>query len=271
MINLLTTEWLKIKKYPAFWWIIGLTALSYPGINFITYNGYQNLIHRKDQASRIAKFVLGNPFTFPEIWHTVAYFSSWFVFIPAVVVIMLVTNEYNYKTHRQNVIDGWSRKQFMISKLIDVLIVTLLISILCCIVAFIIGIATNENTNADRLKLSYYVGLFALQTFSQLSLAFLVGFLVRKAFLALGIFIFYFIVFENIAVATLRYYNYDFRRFLPLSISNRLIPIPEFFAKFDQATYNKALAEINLHIIYTIVFTVIIWLICFRINSKRDL
>ncbi|HEY2722774.1 MAG TPA: ABC transporter permease, partial [Chitinophagaceae bacterium] len=131
MMNLLKTEWLKIKKYPAFWWIIGITALSYPGINFITYNGYQNLVHRKDQGGKIAQFVLGNPFTFPEVWHTVAYFSTWFVFIPSVVVIMLITNEYTYKTNRQNIIDGWGRSEFMFSKLIDVLIVTLLISILC--------------------------------------------------------------------------------------------------------------------------------------------
>jgi ABC-2 type transport system permease protein len=270
-MTLLKTEWLKIRKYPAFWAIIGITALSYPGINYISYNGYQNLIHRKGQGGQIAKFLLGNPFTFPEVWHTVAYFSSWFVFIPAVVVIMLITNEYAYKTNRQNIIDGWSRGQFMLSKLIDVIIVTLLISILCFIVSIIIGIVNKQGSPAGVWKLSYYSGLFALQTFSQLSLAFLVGFLVRRAFIALGIFIFYFIVVENIIAAILRYYNHDFRRFLPLAISNRLIPGPAFFGKFDEAGYNKALLDINIHILYTILFTTIIWLICFRINSRRDL
>ncbi|HET9825184.1 MAG TPA: ABC transporter permease [Chitinophagaceae bacterium] len=270
-MNLLKTEWLKIRKYPAFWWIIGITALSYPGINFISYNGYQNLVHRKDQGGQIAKFILGNPFTFPEVWHTVAYFSSWFVFIPAVVVIMLVTNEYTYKTNRQNIIDGWSRNEFMVSKLIDVLIVTLLISLLCWIVAIAIGIINSNGSSSDKWSLSYYAGLFALQTFSQLSLAFLVGFLVRKAFIALGIFIFYFIVLENIAFQTLKYYHYEFRQFLPLAISNRLIPQPAFFAKFDQAAYNRALSYVNPHILYTVILSTIIWLICFRVNNKRDL
>ena len=270
-MNLLKTEWLKIKKYPAFWAIIGITALSYPGINFISYNGYQNLIHRKGQGAQIAKFLLGNPFTFPEVWHTVAYFSSWFVFIPSVVVIMLITNEYSYKTNRQNIIDGWSRNQFMVSKLIDVVIVTLLISALCFIVSIIIGIINIDSSNVNRWSLSYYAGLFTLQTFAQLSLAFLVGFLVRRAFIALGIFIFYFIVLENIAVGILRYYNYDFRRFLPLAISNRLIPPPVFVGKFDQAAYNKSLTYISPHIIYTIVLTGIVWLICFRVNNRRDL
>src|SRR5436190_1238799 len=271
LMNLLKTEWLKIKKYPSFWAIIGITALSYPGINFISYNGYQSLIHQKGRGAQIAKILLGNPFTFPEVWHTVAYFSSLFVFIPSVVVIMLITNEYSYKTNRQNIIDGWSRNQFMVSKLIDVLIVMLLISALCFFVSIIIGIINFDASHVNSWRLSYYAGLFTLQTFAQLSLAFLVGFLVRRAFIALGIFIFYFIVLENIAVGILRYYNYGFRRFLPLAISNRLIPAPVFFAKFDEAAYNKALTNITPHILYTIILTAAVWLICFRVNNKRDL
>jgi len=46
-MNLLKTEWLKIKKYPAFWGIIAITALSYPGINYIFLHVYQNLTEKK--------------------------------------------------------------------------------------------------------------------------------------------------------------------------------------------------------------------------------
>jgi ABC-2 type transport system permease protein len=270
-MNLVKTEWLKIKNYPAFWGIIIITALSYPGINFVFYNVYQSLLRQKGQGAQIAKVLLGNPFTFPEVWHTVAYFSSWFVFIPSVVIIMLITNEYSYKTNRQNIIDGWSRNQFMISKLIDVGIVTLLISLLCFIVSIIIGIINVDVSNVNRWSLSYYAGLFTLQTFAQLSLAFLVGFLVRRAFIALGIFVFYFIVLENVAVGILRYYKYEIRNFLPLAISNRLIPPAAFFGKFDQAAYNKSLTDIGPHIAYTFILTGIVWLICFRVNNNRDL
>ncbi len=271
MINLLKTEWLKIKKYPAFWWIIGITALSYPGINYIFHGIYENLTQKKDQAARIAKMLIGNPFSFPEAWHTVAYFSSWFVFIPAVVVIMLVTNEYGYKTHRQNIIDGWSRNQFMAAKLIDILLVSLLITALYIAVSIIIGFTNSSGGTTDKWSLSYYAALFALQTVSQLSIAFLVGFLVKRAFIALGIFIFYFIVLENILVGIARVKAHDIGRFLPIEISDRLIPVPAFLGKFDKESYDKALAAVNPHILYTIILTAIIWLICFRVNSRRDL
>ena len=44
MNTLIRTEWLKMRKYNAFWWIMGITALSYPGINYIFYLGYENII-----------------------------------------------------------------------------------------------------------------------------------------------------------------------------------------------------------------------------------
>jgi len=121
MNNLIYTEWLKIKKYKAFWWLLGITALTYPGINYIFYNIYQEVMQSDSKAAQVAKMVIGSPFAFPEVWHTVAYGSSMFTFIPAVLIIMFITNEYTYKTHRQNVIDGWSRAQFLTSKMINVL------------------------------------------------------------------------------------------------------------------------------------------------------
>ena len=269
-MNLLKTEWLKIKKYPAFWGIIGITALSYPGVNYIFLHVYHNLTEKKEQAARIAKLLIGNPFAFPEAWHTVAYFSSVFVFIPSVVVIMLITNEYNYKTHRQNIIDGWSRNQFMAAKFIDILLVSLLITILYVAVSLIIGITNSTGAN-DIWRFSYYAALFALQTIAQLSIAFLIGFLVKRAFIALGIFIFYFIILENILVGLAKNYANDIGRFLPIEISDRLIPVPAFLGKFDQASYDKAVGYIIPHIFYTILLTSAIWLICFRINQKRDL
>ncbi len=271
MTTLLRTEWMKMKKYNAFWWVLGITALSYPGINYIFYMAYDHMTTQPSQASRLAKMAIGNPYTFPEVWHTVAYFSSWFLFIPAVVVIMFITNEYTFKTHRQNIIDGWSRSQFISSKLIDVLIITFLITILYFIVCLVAGYANYTWHTTDIWGMSYYTGLFALQTFAQLSLAFLVAFLVKKAFISLGIFIFYFFPFEPIIVGLLKKYANDIGRFMPLEISDRIIPWPAFLAKLDQESYDKSLAAIPEHVILTVILTVIIWALCYWINNKRDL
>src|SRR5579862_6261652 len=163
MQHILKTEWLKIKKYPAFWWVMGITALTYPGINYIFHGVYVDITQDNNKKGEILKALIGNPFSFPEAWHTVAYLSSIFVFIPAIVVIMLITNEYSYKTNRQNIIDGWSRNDFMSAKLIDVLLLTSMVTLLYAVVAFILGVTNTEDKSANHLDLIYYIGLFALQ------------------------------------------------------------------------------------------------------------
>lgn len=271
MTSLIRTEWLKMRKYNAFWWILGITALSYPGINYIFYLAFENIIGQPTQASQYAKLALGDPYTFPEVWHTVGYFSSVFVFIPAVVIIMFISNEYSFRTHRQNIIDGWSRNQFVTSKLIDVLIISFIITILYAVVSLVTGLSTQTRLIQDTWSQSYYIGLFGLQTFAQLSIAFLVGFIVRKAFLALGIFLFYFIILENLIVGLFKWKQSEIAHYMPLEISDRLIPPPGFFRLVDPESYQKSLDAIQLHIILTIILTAIIWLICYRINSRRDL
>ncbi len=271
MTTLIRTEWLKMKKYNAFWWIMILTALSYPGINFIFYKVYEDITTRPSTAGDLAKIALGNPYIFPEAWHTVAYFSSWFVFIPAVVVIMLINNEYSFRTHRQNIIDGWSRTQFISSKLIDVLLISFVITLLYAAVAFVTGFSNQADLSADNWSMAYYIGLFSLQTFAQLSIAFLIGFLIRKSFMALGVFLFYYIIFEPIIVGLCKVYVNDIGKFLPLEMSDRMIPVPAFIGRLDQEAYDKSQSMILQHVLLTIIFTALIWLLCYRINNKRDL
>ncbi len=272
MAQIVRTEWLKIKKYPAFWWVMGITALTYPGINSILLYQYYDLIEKQNAAGQVVKALLGNPFALPEAWKTVAYFSSIFVFIPAIVIILLISNEYTYKTNRQNIIDGWSRKDFMTGKLIDVLILSAIVTVLYSVVALIIGISNTAAVVTGKWNMVYYIGLFALQTFSQLSLAFMVGLLVRKSFIALAIFAFYFIMLEPISINLIKIkLHSNIGRFFPLQVSHKLIPRPAFIGRFDEKAYQETLDAVKYHVGYTVVLIVLTWVFCFWINNRRDL
>jgi len=269
MSSLLKTEWLKIKKYPAFWWMLGLVSLAYPAMNYaIYYNGYQQQLADKTMGPILR--MLPNPFTFPDAWQTVAFISSLFVFLPAIVVIMFITNEYTYKTHRQNIIDGWSRNDFMLSKMIDVGIIALLVTVLYIITAFVIGTVNSGKTPVNFWQGTKYIGLFLLQLFSQLSIALLIALLVRKAFIALGIFIIYYFPLEPILVELGKKHANGIGEFLPLEISDRLIPSPRFFIR-DENRWNTLLEQSHSHILYTFLLMIVTWLCCFYINKKRDL
>lgn len=269
MISLLKTEWLKLKKYWAFWVMTGIVALTYPGINYMIYqNAYKDQLADKKMGPILS--MIPNPFTFPEVWHTVAFISSFFLFLPAIVVIMFITNEYTYKTHRQNIIDGWSRNQFLLAKIVDVLLVALVVTILYAVVAFILGNVNKGEAAVDAWENTKYIGLFFLQTFSQLSIAFLIAFLVRKAFIALGIFVFYFFPLEPLLVALGKEKANDIGRWLPLEISDRMIPRPRLFTEGDKQ-WTDLQTQSSEHVIYTIVLVALLWGICYWVNKKRDL
>jgi hypothetical protein len=277
MFSLLQIEWLKIKKYPAFWAMLIIVLLTYPAANLMFYNVYLDITTQKG-TQMLAKMFLGNPFAFPETWHTVAYISSFFVILPSILVIMLVTNEYQYKTQRQNVIDGWTRRQFMASKLMDVLIVSSITTILYTLVAIGFSIYADTFDATKMWEQSYYIGLFFLQTFAQLSIAFLLGYLIKKAFIALGIFLFYYLIVENIATGYIRMkaekIGGDLGRYLPFEISDRMIVAPAFIGRFGKdikTAYEKSLSEVPSQIVLSLLLTTAIWVLCFFLHRKKDL
>jgi len=276
MLSLLKIEWLKIKKYPAFWWMLGIVALTIPGINMFFHFIFKEMTSGGNVKAKAAtQLLIGNPYSFPEVWHSVAFFSSLFVVIPAVLVIMIVSNEFTYKTNRQNIIDGWSRSEFVWSKLIDVLIISVIVTLSFAIIALTFGITNSSEIAVTRWSEQIkYIPLFLLQTFSQLSIAFLLGFVIKRSFISLGAFLFYFLILENIFIGLISKFVPSIKEatnFFPLEISDKLIPPPAFWGAFDMTAYQKNLDAINMHIVYTIIFTAGIWWLCFAINRKRDL
>jgi ABC-2 type transport system permease protein len=271
MLNLIRTEWLKIKNYPGFWWIMGVTLLSYPGINGLFYFIYKEQTQNEKVMAKYIKMLIGNPFEFPEVFRTVAFASSLFVFIPAILIIMLITNEYTYKTNRQNVIDGWSRNEFLIAKFFNVVIVSALVVLLYLVVTLVIGFANTPKITSESWKLFQYTGFYALQVFSQLSFAFLLGLMIRRAFIALGVFIFYKIILENIAVGFMGKFAKDTGRFLFTEVSDRLTPVPAFLGKLDEKGYEKTLGLLNQHVLLSIIYLIVFWALIFWVYKKRDL
>lgn len=269
MTTLLRIEWCKIKHYRAFWWVLAITAVTYPTVSYFMLLFYRKITEQLPADA--AKAFLGNPFGFNEVWHTVAYCSSMFIIIPAIVVIMLITNEYSFKTYRQNIIDGWSRRQFLTGKFLDVAIISFLVALLYVATSLLIGFTNSRPDDVAGENRTYFIVYFFFQTFSQLSIAFLIGFLMRKSFIALAVFIFLFLVLEPMLTALLSFVPGSIGHFLPFEISDRMIPPPGFMGKMDPAVYAETMKNTGWHFLYTILFTALVWWFCFRLNEKRDI
>lgn len=55
-------------------------------------------------------------FNFPFIWHFNTYIASIFKFFLLIVIVSMISNEYSHRTLKQNLIDGLSKKEFILSK-----------------------------------------------------------------------------------------------------------------------------------------------------------
>lgn len=258
-----------MRNYRAFWWMMAVIILAYPGMTYMFHLIFGETVKNKDMVSTMAQMVLGAPFDYPEVWHTVAYASSLLTIAPAIIVIMFITNEYDARTHRQNIIDGWTRSQFMTAKLIDVLILTVITTFMFTITSIVTGYATTGKFSFDG---GAYIGWFFLMIFTQLSMAFLMAFLIKKSFIAVGLFMGYGVVIEEMIVKILRFKAHtNIGRFFPFESSDLLVIPPSFLSKMNPEQYKLYESWHPQQVFVSLGYLVLVWALCYWINAKRDL
>jgi ABC-2 type transport system permease protein len=225
MQKLLSIEWMKIKNYRTFWVLSSLFAVSVFGINYFVYYIKQATVSNNQQVN----VIIGSPFDFPNVWQTVAYISSFLLFFPGLLIVTSVSNEFSFKTHRQNIIDGWSRTQFINVKIFLVFIIALVSSLLVFFAAILFGTLSGSTIAFEKIE---FIGYFFVQCLSYGMVALLLSVLIRRSGLAIGIFFLYSYVIENMLGGII---NFTFNKikgmhgpgdYLPLNTTDNLIPFP---------------------------------------------
>src|SRR3954471_3072642 len=154
MLRLLKVEWMKVKHYRTFWVLSILYLISVFGVNYISYQIWDS----RPKNTNMPNGVIGNPFNFPDVWHLVSFTTSFLMFMPGLLMIISFTNEYSFKTHRQNIIDGWSRKEFILVKMALTFILALVAAIAVFLTA--LGFGLYENAASFTFEKVEYVGYF---------------------------------------------------------------------------------------------------------------
>jgi ABC-type transport system involved in multi-copper enzyme maturation permease subunit len=140
-------------------------------------------------------------------------------------MILVITNEYNYKTHRQNIIDGLTRRQFVVAKILFGLVIALLTTISCFLIAIYFGSDYSGSISFNGIE---YIGYSFIQTLCYLFLAMILAVLMRRSGLAMAVFFLYGLVFEQLLGGLLDYKilsDGTTRFYFPLESSDVLIPI----------------------------------------------
>jgi len=126
-------------------------------------------------------------FNFPYIWHFNTYVAAILKFFLLLVIVSMMANEYSYKTLKQNLIDGLSKKEFILSKFYTVIIFALVSTLFVFIVSLILGFAYSDYDEfAIIITDLQYLFAFFLKLVGFFSMGLFFGILVKRSAFAVG-------------------------------------------------------------------------------------
>lgn len=221
MIKNLQIEWMKIKNYRVFQVFSVLYMLGILMIIYIFYKVYSQLMGRMVGQDEADLFRL---FSEETIWTTVCFSTSFLLYLPGMVIINLFINEVNFKTHRQNIIDGWKRETFIYTKISLIICIAIAVLIMNIVAAMIMCNVTNTT-------FSFTAGLETLgysfiQTFVYLMFALLLATFFRRSGIAIIVFFIYGLLLEFIVMWLFWKIAPGAQHFLPLQVADSLISFP---------------------------------------------
>ena len=137
-------------------------------------------------------------FNFPYIWHFNTYIASLFKIFLAIVIVSMMANEYTYGTLKQNLIDGLSKKEFILSKFLVVGTFAVASTLFVFVMSLILGYSFSSYNEMGIVfsDLEYLLAFFVKLT-AFFSFCLFLGILVKRSAFALG-FLFIWFIAENI-------------------------------------------------------------------------
>jgi len=173
-------------------------------------------------------------FNFPFIWHFNSWVAAWLKIFLAIVIVSMVSNEYSYKTLKQNLIDGLSKKEFLGSKVLMVLVFSIISTVFLFIVSMILGLAFSDYNEVSIIFSDMeYLFAYFIKLVGFFSFCLFLGVLVKRSAFALGFLGLWWIV-EGILSLLLRLSDFKLKtslydsvtQFFPLESMSNLIKEP---------------------------------------------
>ncbi|SEG11379.1 ABC transporter permease [Flavobacterium urumqiense] len=224
-------------------------------------------------------------FNFPFIWHFNTYIASILKLFLAIVIVSMMANEYSYGTLKQNLIDGMSKKEFILSKFLTILLFALVSTVFIFILSLILGFSFSSYTEIGIVlsDLDYLLGYF-IKLIGFFSFCLFLGILVKRSAFALG-FLLVWNIIEGILKGILTYKIFPdstiaayITQFFPLESMSNLIVEP-----FSRLSVVKSIGtkigienikDYGVHfysIIIVLAWTLIFNLLSYRLLKNRDL
>lgn len=223
-------------------------------------------------------------FNFPYIWHFNTFVAALLKIFLAIIIVSMMSNEYTYKTIKQNLIDGLSKKEFIASKFLTVVLFSIVSSVFVAVISLILGSIYSDYTEWGivftdlRFLVAYFIKLVGFFSF-----CLFIGILVKRSAFALG-FLILWQMFEGFTRGMIRWKLFDgettdaIMGFFPLNAMFNVLKEPFSRLSAVQSVanqigeeialdYGTSLLDMGIVLAWTAIF---IWG-SYRILKKRDL
>lgn len=222
-------------------------------------------------------------FNFPYIWHFNTYIAAFFKLFLAIVIVSMMSNEYSNKTIKQNLIDGLSKKEFVLSKFLTVVVFSVISTIFIFVVSLVLGLFYSDYNELSIIfsDLEYLIAFF-VKLLGFFSFCLFLGIFVKRSAFALG-FLILWQVFEGVFYGLVRWQTdgniaNSITQFLPLNAMSNLIKEPFSRLNAVQSVANQIgesyIKDYGVH--WYEILIVLLWTYLFIYSSyallkKRDL
>jgi ABC-type transport system involved in multi-copper enzyme maturation permease subunit len=163
---------------------------------------------------------------FPDVWMNLIWFSGMLKVVLAIMVVISITNEYTYRTLRQNVIDGLSRSEFLASKILTNVLLSLMSVAMIFVIGLITGLIYSQSITLEKIitDLEFFPAYF-LEIFFFLSYALMLGILIQRSGLTIILLLLSQMI-ESIITANIDDYFPELVHYFPMRSIWRLIDFP---------------------------------------------
>jgi ABC-2 type transport system permease protein len=267
MMRLLQIEWLKLSKYRPFWILTGLYFIS---LFLLFAGGWLILIWLESEGADFkgVKATQLPIYDFYDIWHNFSFLASIIKVIPAFVFLIMVSNEYSFKTLRQNIIDGMTRTEFLWSKILLAIAYSLVSTLFIFLLGLSMGLIFSPVKDVGSILMHIdFLWAHTLELMVFLSFTLFIGILVRRTGFALVLLFMYSLIIEPVFALWVNYKWDGPELFLPIKSINSLVPNP--FTKY-------LLLETPDYVEMQSIFVALVWgILCnalsYALLRKRDL
>lgn len=265
-------EWLKLKSHRFFWISMGLHAiLAFLLLHFVGEMNYMGeRIEDGNRHTAQGNFGQMGLYQAPLIWENLCYLAGFLKFIPAFAAVYFLGNEFQYRTMRQNIIDGMSRGQFFLSKVSGAVFLSLISVVVVGVIILIINISHNDFGALSPFKGIEYLAALWVETLLFMALSLLITVLFRRSAMGIILTLLYYFLIENLIGF---FIGSPAKEYLPAGPGRELIQQP--FTRLLGMSQDLGVMEATSfpweHFALALLYSALMFLLGYGMLKSRDL